>query len=262
MSKQLIPAQRREMIREYAETHQIIRSVDLSDLLDVSEATVRRDLEWLESAGALERTHGGAILSQQLRGEPEYQSSAQARPAEKRRIGAAAAALVDDGDVIFVNSGTTATQVIRQLNPALRVTVVTNNVSAALEVQEDGFEVILLGGVLRPRANSVVGQYALDTLEHIYANKTFVGVNGISPKYGCTVPIPADADLIRRMIQRTHGLVTVVADSSKWRTASNFEAASLDQIHCLVTDEGLDAAGRAELEARSIRVIIAGDDDA
>jgi DeoR family transcriptional regulator of aga operon len=246
------------MIREYAESNQIIRSADLSDLLDVSEATVRRDLEWLESQGILERTHGGAILSRRLRGEPEYSSSVLTHPAEKRRIGAAAAALVDEGDIVFVNSGSTTTQVIRHLNPTMRVTVITNNVSAAMEVQENRIELILLGGVLRPRANSVVGQYALDTLQHIYANKTFVGVDGISLKHGCTVPVHSEAQVIERMIERTHGLVTVVADCSKWRVVSNFEVAGIEQIHCLVTDDGFDPVGREELEARSVEVITAG----
>ena len=260
MSKVLIPAQRREMIRDYAESHQIVRSVDLTDLLDVSEATVRRDLEWLESQGILERTHGGAILSRHLPGEPEYRSSVLAHTTEKHRIGAAAAALVEDGDIIFVNSGSTTTQVIRNLNPAKRITVVTNNVSAALEVQENGFEVILIGGVLRPRANSTVGAYGIETLKHIYANKTFVGVDDISLKYGCTVPVHSEAEIMQKMIERTHGLVTIVADRSKWSVVSSFEVASIDQIHCLVTDGGFDALGREELTARSIEVIIAGDE--
>ena len=245
------------MIREYVENHQIIRSVDLSDLLEVSEATVRRDLEWLESQGILERTHGGAILSRQMHGEPEYSSSALSHPTEKRRIGAAAAALVDEGDIIFVDSGTTATQVIRHINPNMRVTVVTNNVRAALEVQESGMELILVGGVLRPRANSIVGSFALDSLGHIYANKTFLGVDGLSLKYGCTVPVYSEAEVMRCMVDRTHGPVIIVADFSKWRLVSNFEVASIDQIQVLVTDDGFDPMGRAELEARSVHVIVA-----
>ena len=257
MSKQLIPAQRREMIREYVASHQIIRSVDLSQLLAVSEATVRRDLEVLESQGVLERTHGGAILSHHLQGEPAYSHSAQVHAEEKRRIGAAAASLVEEGDVIFVDSGTTATQVIHHLNPSMRLTVITNNVRAAIDMQESGIEVILLGGVLRPRANSTVGPFALDALSHVYADKTFLGVDGLSLKYGCTVPVDSEAQVMRSMVERTRGPVVIVADHSKWRVASNYEVASLDQVHCLVTDDGFDLLARAELEARSVRVIVA-----
>ena len=84
-------------------------------LLDTSEATVRRDLEWLEREGIVERTHGGAILSQRLTLEPEYLQRAQKHPEEKRLIGEMAASLIEDNDVVFINSGTTTTQVIRHI---------------------------------------------------------------------------------------------------------------------------------------------------
>jgi len=96
MSKSLIPAQRRERIQEYLTLHKIARTVDLCNMLDASEATVRRDLEWLEQDGILERTHGGAILSQRMVFEPEYRQRAQHHPDEKRRIGAMAASLIED----------------------------------------------------------------------------------------------------------------------------------------------------------------------
>lgn len=260
MSKPLIPAQRRERIREYLEIYQVVRSADLCDMLEVSEATVRRDLEWLETQGILERTHGGAILSQRIQLEPEYAQRAQNHPEEKRCIGALAATLIEDGDVVFINSGTSTTQVISYIRGKADVTVVTNNVRAAVEVKEAGasFELILPGGSFWPRSNSLVGCFAADTLRQIYASKAFIGVDGISLKYGCTVPTSGEAEIVRLMIQRTRGPVTVVADHSKWGRVSNFEVATIDQIHRLVTDEGLNASARAELDARSVTVLVAG----
>ena len=257
MSRSLIPAQRRERIREYLKIHRIVRSADLSRMLGVSEATIRRDLEWLESQGFLERTHGGAILSQRMQLEPEYGYRAQAHPEEKRLIGATAAALIQNGDIVFLSSGTTATQIVPYIRSGANITVVTNNVRAALELPESGPELILLGGSFRPQSNSVVGCFATETLRQIYASQAFIGVDGISPKYGCTVPTQVEAEIIRLMIQRTRGPITVLADHSKWGVVSNFEVASLDQIHRLVTDSGLDPRARAELAARSIEVIIA-----
>ena len=96
MTKTLIPAQRHKRIQEFLEVHHIAPITLLSEMLQVSEATIRRDLEWLENQGLLERTHGGATLNQRLPLEPEYTYSAQAHPDEKRRIGARAAALVED----------------------------------------------------------------------------------------------------------------------------------------------------------------------
>jgi len=261
VTKTLIPAQRRQRIRDYLAVHLIAPNTLLSELLQVSEATVRRDLEWLERQGMVERTHGGATLSQRLPTEPDYANSAQAHPEEKRAIGAAAAALVEEGDILFVNSGTTTTQFIRHLRDVKNVTVVTNNVSAAVEVGQAahaaGVELILLGGMFRARANSVAGRFAVDVLRQIYASKAFIGVDGISLKHGCTTPIDAEAEIARLMIERTRGPVVAVADHSKWGVVSNFEIAPIEQLHALVTDEGFDLEARAELAAHSIEVILA-----
>ncbi len=94
MSKSLIPAQRRERIQEYLAIHKIVRMDELYKMLDTSEATVRRDLEWLEREGVLERTHGGAILSQRMTLEPEYIQRASINPEEKHQIGELAASLI------------------------------------------------------------------------------------------------------------------------------------------------------------------------
>ena len=258
MRKHLIPAQRREWIREYLEIHRIVRSIDLSEMLGVSEATVRRDLEWLENQGFVERTHGGAILSQRMRLEPEYAHSAQAHPEEKRRIGALAATLIEEGDIVFLNSGTTTTQIVPHIRSGTNVTVITNNVSAVLELRDPSFELILLGGLFRPQSNSVGGRFATEALGQVYASKAFIGVDGISIKYGCTVPANGEAEIVRLMVQRTHGPITIVADHSKWGVVSNYEIATIDQIHRLVTDDELDATARAELAARSVEVLVAG----
>lgn len=206
----------------------------------------------------MERTHGGALLSQWVRLESEYAHRAQTHPKEKRRIGAMAAALVEDGDVIFVNSGTTTTQVIRHIRNKAEVTVITNNVHAVLETPEAGFEIILLGGSFQARSKSVVGHFGTEILRKVHASKAFIGLDGISLKYGWTVPANGEAEITRVMIKRTHGLVTAVADHSKWGRVSNFEVATINQIHRLITDDGLNASARAELAAHSVEILIAG----
>lgn len=257
MSKQLIPAQRYEKIREHLEAYRVISNAELCKLLGVSEATIRRDLEWLERQGILERTHGGAILSQSMSVEPEYAARALAHPDEKRSIGAAAAALIEDGDTIFVNSGTTTTEVIRHIPSGAKVTVITNNLSAALEVHDAGFELILLGGTYYPRSNAVVGHLAAESLRRLNAKKTFIGADGISLRYGYTVPSNPEAELVRLMIERTHGCVIVVADSSKWGVVSNFEVAKINEVQMLVTDDKFSKPARAELKSRGVKVILA-----
>jgi DeoR family transcriptional regulator, fructose operon transcriptional repressor len=258
MSKPLIPAQRREKIQKYLETYRIARTVDLYKMLETSEATVWRDLEWLEQKGIIERTHGGAILSQRITLEPEYQLRAKKHPEEKQRIGALAASLIESGDIVFINSGTTATQVIHHIRGTANITVFTNNFYAALEMGEPGFHYYLIGGDFQPRSLSTTGRFAIENLKQVYANKTIIGVDGISLKHGCTVPSDAEAEVVRLMIEHTKGQVIMAADHSKWGMVSNFQVASLDEIDKLVTDEVIDASAVESLAAHSIDTLIAG----
>ena len=257
MSKPLIPAQRRERIQEYLAIHQIARTVDLCNLLETSEATVRRDLEWLEQKGILERTHGGAMLSQRVVFEQEYQQRAQHHPEEKKRIGDFAASSIEEGDIVFINSGTTATQVLQHIRSNQHISIFTNNVSAAIELSEPGFHYHLIGGEFQPRSNSLAGGFALENLRQVYANKTILGVDGISIKHGCTVPTKAEADVVRQMIERTKGQVIIVADRSKWGVVSNFQIATIDEIDILITDEKLDASAIESLAEYDVECWIA-----
>ncbi len=257
MSKTLIPAQRRERILEYIALHKIVASTDLSGWLGVSEATIRRDLEWLEEEGILERTHGGAILSQRLPMEPEYRQRAMRCPEEKRQIGLTAAGLIREGDIVFINSGTTTTQVIRHIPANLDITIITNNLIAALEVGDVGFELHVVGGEFQHKSNSVAGRFAIDNLKQVYASKAFIGVDGISLKHGYTVPSNAEAEVLRLMLQRAQGPVYVVADHSKWGVVSNFEVAPVDGEMKLITDAGLDRHALEALAERSIEILVA-----
>jgi DeoR family fructose operon transcriptional repressor len=257
MSKPLIPAQRRERIQEYLAIHQIARTVDLCNLLETSEATVRRDLEWLEADGFLERTHGGATLNQRMIFEPEYLLRAQKNPEEKRNIGLLVASLIEDGDIVFINSGTTTTQVIHNIRGDAGISVFTNNLNAVLEVGESGFHHYLIGGEYQPRSKSLAGRFAIENLRQVYANKAIIGVDGISLKHGCTVPTNLEAEVVRQMIERTKGQIIIVADHSKWGVVSNFQVASIDEVDTLITDEGIDPSAIESLAEHSVESLIA-----
>jgi DeoR family fructose operon transcriptional repressor len=257
MTKPLIPAQRRDKIQEYLAAHQIARTADLCNLLETSEATVRRDLEWLEAEGILERTHGGAILNQRMMFEPEYIQRAQRNPEEKSRIGELAASLIEDGDIVFINSGSTTTQVIRNIRDHSKTSVFSNNVNASFEVSEAaGFHYYLIGGEFSARSNSLTGRFAMENLRQVYANKAIIGVDGISLKHGCTVPTNAEAEIVRQMIERTKGQVIIVADRSKWGVVSNFQVATIDEIDKLVTDHGIDSSAIESLKERQVETLI------
>jgi DeoR family fructose operon transcriptional repressor len=257
MRKSLIPAQRRERIQEYLEIHKIVRMDDLYKMLDTSEATVRRDLEWLEREGVLERTHGGAMLSQVMTFEPEYMQRASTNPEEKRLIGEKAASLIEDGDIVFINSGTTTAQVIRYIRGDAGITIFTNNIIAVLEARDAKFEKYLIGGEFQPHSNSVAGRFAIDNLRQVYANKAFLGVDGISLIHGCTVPSDAEAEVIKLMIERTKGDIFIVADHTKWGVVSKFQIASIDEVDKLITDALIDPSTVESLASHSVEIIAA-----
>ena len=249
------------MIQEYLEAHRVARLSDLVDQLGASQATVRRDLEWLEAQGVAERTHGGALLTQRLPTEPLFSASVLAHPEQKDWIGRAAAELVQSDMTVFVNSGTTTAALLRHLRIRTElnnVNLVTNNLYAAAEPWEPGVEILLLGGVFSGRAQSIVGRFAADMLRQLGADLAFIGVDGVSPKHGITTPSTQEAEIGQLMVDRTRGQVYIVADHSKWGVVSNYAIARLDQIHGLVVDTGLEPGPRTELEARGLTLVLAG----
>jgi DeoR/GlpR family transcriptional regulator of sugar metabolism len=191
-----------------------------------------------------------------MRFEPEYVQRAQRNMEEKRAIGGTAADLIGERETVFINSGTTTTQLIRQIPKELDITVITNNLQAALEVGEVGYELIVLGGAFQSKSNSVAGRFAIENLSQVYANKAFVSVDGISLKYGCTVPSNAEAEVMKAMFERTHGQIILLADHSKWGVVSNFEIGKINRFDTLISDDGLDESAQLELSERDIELLI------
>jgi DeoR family fructose operon transcriptional repressor len=189
--------------------------------------------------------------------EQEYQQRVQHHPEEKKRIGEFAASFIEEGDIVFINSGTTATQVLQHIRKDQRISVFTNNVSAVVELGDPGFHYYLIGGEFQPRSNSLAGGFAIENLKQIYANKAILGVDGISVKHGCTVPTKPEAEVVRQMIERTKGQVIVVADHSKWGVVSNFQVANIDEINKLIVDEEIDPSAIESLAAHDVECLLA-----
>jgi len=260
MPKNLIPVQRRQQILEYLQKNRTVRSAVLRDMFDSSEATIRRDLEWLEKHGCVERTHGGAILVQRMQHEALYSASAREYPEEKRRIGKLAASLVENGETIFLNNGTTTTEVMLALQMRQdldQLTIFTNNVSAAVTAREAPFEIVLVGGSFRPRSNSLVGRFAADVLRQVFAHRVILGADGVGLKHGCTSPISQEAEIGQLMIERCLGPTMIVIDHSKWGVIAPYQVATIDQIDILVTDSELPDDSHKGLENLDIELLIA-----
>lgn len=232
----MIQARRGEILSLVQQNGEV-SAAELSKLLGVSEVTVRSDLNALAEAGQLRRTRGGARLPLELHRESPLEETSQKYTAAKRRIGRAAAALVQDGETVFLDVGSTTTEVARALSPTLRgVTVVTNGLNIALELERlPNLRVIVTGGTLRPLQHSLVSPYALEVLAHIHADRLFLGCNGVSATAGVTNANHEEAEIKRVMVQQSREVV-VVADHSKLGQVSQAQVAPVGAIHTLVTD--------------------------
>jgi DeoR family transcriptional regulator, fructose operon transcriptional repressor len=254
--EQPLPAERHRRIEGILRERRVVRVSTLSEQIGVSEVTIRRDLEALERRGILERTHGGAVLTQRMRAEPAYVEAISSNPEAKRRIAQAAADLVDAGDTLYLNGGTTTLQVFRHLRaPGLKV--ITNHVGIALESAEHDFDLLLVGGHYRAPSNSVVGPFATEALRRTHATRAYVGVEGVSVTSGLTSPVAAEAEIARVMIEQARGRVVIVADHSKIGTVADFVIAPLEAADTLVVDDAVDEEYRDRLVEAGVDVIVA-----
>lgn len=250
-----IPADRHKYILNLIRTGNVVQVSDLAAYFQVSELTVRRDLDQLASQGLVERTHGGATARRNLPIEPDYVQKSSEYPYEKQAIGRTAADLVEDGDTVYINSGSTTLEVIRALIASnKKISIVTNNIDAVWLINEDSScRLILAGGIVRPRSHSVSGSLSQTILDQVFANKAIIGVDGFSLSVGLTTPVLEEAETTRAMIEKTVGKVIVVAVGNKIGVVSNFKTVGIDSIHTLVTDEAggrllsADATGNLEV---------------
>ena len=208
---------------------------ELSKLLGVSEVTVRSDLNSLAQTGLVRRTRGGVARPLGISERPLEESSKQ-QASVKRRIGEAAAGMVQDGQTVFLDVGSTTTEIARHLSPSLRgVTVVTNGLNIALELERlPGLHIIVTGGSLRRLQHSLVSPYALELLGRIRADILFLGCNGVHARHGVTNANFDEAEVKTRMAEYATQVV-VVADQSKLGVVSRAQLLPLSGVNTLIT---------------------------
>jgi len=256
MSYNLIPAERRQRIEEILNDQGAVRVDELGRQFDVSEMTIRRDLDILEKNGHLERTHGGAVAIHYLAGESPYSVKDKANRSLKEAIGREAAKLIEDGETVFINSGSTTLQVILHLAYRKGIRVITNNIAAAMALPEDTeLDLILVGGQFRRQSGCSVGDFASRVLSEIMPVRAILGTDGLSINAGMTSPIPQEAALTRMMLERVRGQVVVVADHKKIGRVASFFTAPVSVIDILVTDRMPDNSVCPDLEETGISII-------
>lgn len=246
----MLPSQRRELVLRAVRggtTH----VGELAAAFGVSEMTVRRDLKDLARDGRLTRVHGGALSH-----DRPFAQTAVERLEDKDRIGAAAARLVEDGQTIMLDIGTTTLQLARHLR-GRELTVITSNLAAYEELlPETGIELILLGGVVRRDYRSLVGVLAEDALRQLRADVAFLGASGIEPGLDVMDTTMVEVPIKRAMLRRADRAV-LLADSAKFSMTGVMRVCRAAELHTVVTDKGVPEQSRAALAKAGVQVVTA-----
>ena len=245
----MLATDRQRRILAELDRHGSVRVSELVQLLGVSDMTVRRDLDVLQTQGELRKVHGGATRgAHHSTDEPGFVAKSGREQAEKEAIAARAAALVEPGSAVAVSAGTTTHALARHLLAVPDLTVVTNSVWVAdtLHASDRPDRTVLLTGGLRTPSDALVGPIAISALRSLHADVVFMGVHGMDPNAGFTTPNLMECETNRALVACARRLV-IVADSTKWGVLGLSSFAALGDADVLVTDVGLPSEGRRVL---------------
>ncbi|WP_195574633.1 DeoR/GlpR family DNA-binding transcription regulator [Paenibacillus sp. 1001270B_150601_E10] len=260
----LLSEERKQYILEQLDGGGKVRVVQLAKELQVSNETIRRDLAVLEEEKRLRRVYGGAVKVQYETGEPPYQQRQVLHHEAKQKIGRCAAALIQDGNTIYMDTGTTIHELAKALKGRKRITVLTNSLTVASLLRDSlsqglfSGRIIILGGEISPDQQSVSGHLCLDMLGHFYVDKAFISVGGVSIVTGIS-----DYDMNDSVISRTATSsakeVIVLADYSKMGIQAFCHIAPMEKIDVVVCDHPYPPSWGQELELKGITWMVAGD---
>jgi DeoR family transcriptional regulator of aga operon len=234
---------------------------ELCNTLGASIATIRRDLEDLESRSLLRRTRGGAVpigplFYEPFRHDSSFQDKVNSFAEEKRRIAVAAAALVSTGQTVALTGGTTTTEVAGCLRVLSGITIITNTVNVAMELSNrKDIEVIVTGGHLRGSWFTLIGPLANAAAEALFSDIMFIGVDGIDAKQGLTCTNSSEAEVLRKLVQNAK-MKVVVADHSKLGFVSKYLLCPTKGIDRLITDSEASASAIAAFEKLGIEITL------
>lgn len=246
---------RRTEIIKLLNRHHSLPVASLSEMLDVSEATIRRDLDKLQSDGVLVRTHGGAMIGAEkaVFRMPDTIPNIET----KRRIARVAATMVEEGDTIALDAGTTTAELARCVRHFVGLTVVTNDLHIAYELTEaSGITLNVTGGTLQGRFFALQGPLALKTIRSVHTAKAFLGLSALSADSGVTDPSLEAAQIKQAMVESSERTI-MIADATKLAKTAFAKVVPLEAIDTLVTDSAAPTELLVRLRDRGITVMVA-----
>ena len=253
---QLLIEERRQHILSRIQSEGRVLVDELSRTLGISRITIRKDLERLQDKGLVQRTHGGALrLQSHALLDPSLQEKRKQHSEEKQRIAKAAVRMVEEGQCVMLDSGTTTAAIARELKKFSQLTVITNALNIAAELASTNLEVILIGGSLRKNSFSLVGPLAEDVLHEMHSDILFLGVDGFDPEIGVTTPNLLESRVNRAMVKAARRVVAV-CDSTKFKRRSLSRIVPPSAVHAVITDRDLPPEAAEALRAQNIEVVL------
>src|SRR5579875_1905097 len=253
----MIAQERRQRIFEDIESSGIASVRELAHRFEVSTITVMRDLQELEQEGLIRRVHGGAISVRGASYEPPFLARESQYLSEKQRIAAKAVEMIQDGDSIILDVGTTTLEIARALKGKRNLTVLVSNLRAALELaSQPAIQVIVVGGMLRASELSMVGHLTEQTLRSFQVDKAFIGVGGITLEHGLTEFNFDEAGTKRAMFECARERI-VVADHTKFGKVMFTRVAPLSEVDLIVTNHEIVEGARRELDEAGVKLLLA-----
>jgi DeoR/GlpR family transcriptional regulator of sugar metabolism len=255
----MLAAQRHKLIVDELRSRGAVKVSELTELLAVSEMTIRRDLDSLASAGLLEKVHGGATVRGGLSAEePGFEAKSHRQLKEKEAIARAAARLVEPGQSIGLTAGTTTWRLASHLAQVHDLTVVTNSIQVANVLHRESrgdLTVVLTGGVRTP-SDALVGPVAVSTIRSLHLDVLFMGIHGATADSGLTTPNLLEAETDRALVASSERVI-VVADHTKWGVRGLSRIAGLEDIDVFVSDPDLPADAREAIGEHAGRLVLA-----
>ena len=250
--------ERQKRILDLLEAEGEIRVEDLADRLNVSQVTMRKDLDILETQGLVERIHGGAIFSQRNRFNVAFLEELQTQATAKKLIAQAAVDYIKEGDSIILDAGTTTFWLAQALAGKFKsLLVITNSLPAALELSKAGYKILLIGGEVLNHSLALTGPITVNNLESYHVDRAFLGTSGISLSHGYSTADSNDADVKEQMI-RAAEKTYILTDSSKFERNCLVSFADFSDIHLTITDSGISSKVFKEFQKRGIELRVVG----
>ncbi len=236
VKKEMLAIERRSEILTKLQQDGKVLVNDLSKLYQVTEETIRRDLEKLEVEGIVKKTYGGAVLAETLNVDLPYYVRKQTNVQNKESIASKIAELIQDGDHIMLDASSTAVYVIKKIKNLKNITVITNSIEILLELADiNGWKVFSTGGSMKEGALALVGHQAEEMIDHFHVDKTIISCKGIDQEFGITDSNEPDVEIKRHMVKAAKQVILAV-DSSKFDKTSFVRMGDFSQVDTIVTD--------------------------